>query len=56
MIGWWKEDVYWQFQNMIYSANWYAEQLVYVATGNWTDINFYPLQQMVTYATWDYTW
>jgi hypothetical protein len=56
MIGWWKNDIYWTFQDMIYSTNWMAEQLVYVATGNWADIHVYPLEQMVTYQAWSYTW
>jgi hypothetical protein len=33
---------------MIYQADWYSEKLVYVATGNPSDINFYPLEHMVT--------
>jgi len=48
MIGYWQNRVYWTKQNVIYQADWMAESLIYVATGNWTDVNIYPLDQMVT--------
>lgn len=55
MIGYWDDKVYWTKQNMIYMADWMAESLIYVATGNWMDVNIYPLDRMVTISQWEYS-
>ena len=55
MIGYWDDKVYWTKQDVIYRADWMAESLIYVATGNYVDVNIYPLDQMVTVSQWEYS-
>lgn len=54
LIGYWQDRAYWKKQDMIYSTSWMADELIYIATGDYVNVNIYPLDQMVTVTQWEY--